>query len=73
MDGSSSDFLLACTASGEVQVWDLRTSALLSIGAAHSDEVTMAKWAPDGKQVVSVGKDACICVWNWYGSGAPPQ
>ena len=26
----------------------------------------MARWAPDGKQVVSTGKDACICVWNFY-------
>jgi len=68
---SSSDFLLACTSSGEVQVWDLHNSALVSIGSAHSDEVTMAKWSPDGKQVVSVGKDACICVWNWYGDGPP--
>jgi len=64
-----SDYLLACTASGDVQVWELagKQARLVSVGAAHSEEVRMARWAPDGKQVVSVGKDACICVWNFYG------
>ena len=81
-DGSvGSEYLLACTASGDVQVWDLAVSALepVSVGSAHSDEVVQAKWSPDGKQVVSVGRDACICVWNFYGTakapgsyGAPP-
>ena len=69
-DGSpGSDFLIATTSTGDLQVWDLlnRSSAPISIGAAHSDEITTAKWAPDGKQIVSVGKDASICVWNFYG------
>ena len=73
-DGAAegSDFLLACTAAGELQVWDLAYSQLLSVGSAHSSEVTMAKWSPDGKQIVSVGKDACVCVWNWYGTASAP-
>jgi len=61
-----SDFLTACTGSGDLQIWDLRQSACVSIGSAHSDEITQAKWAPDGKQIISVGKDACICVWNFF-------
>jgi len=67
-----SDYLLASTASGDLQIWDLAESALVSVGAAHSEEITDAKWAPDGKQVVSVGKDSCICVWNFYGQAHPP-
>jgi len=62
------DFLTCCTASGDLQVWDLRRSQCVSIGSAHSDEISEARWAPDGKQIVSVGKDACICVWNFYSS-----
>ena len=38
----------------------------------YSEEITQCAWAPDGKQVVSVGKDACICVWNFYGQAKPP-
>jgi WD40 repeat protein len=67
-----SDYLLVCTASGDLQVWDLAETALVSVGSAHSDEITQARWAPDGKQIVSVGKDACICVWNFYGTAKPP-
>jgi len=61
-----SEYLMACTASGDVQVWDLAEGKPVSIGVAHSSEVTMARWTPDGRQVVSVGKDACICVWNFF-------
>ena len=71
VEGSKgSEFLLATTATGELQIWDLagRSPAPISIGEAHSDEITCAKWAPDGKQIVSVGKDACICVWNFFGA-----
>jgi WD40 repeat protein len=50
-----------------VQVWDLtqKGSAPL-VGVAHSDEVKQAYFTPDGKQIVSVGQDCCIAVWNFY-------
>jgi len=61
-------YLLASTAAGEVQVWDLHDAAApISVGIAHSNVVTAAHFSPDGKQVVSVGKDCCICVWNFFG------
>ncbi len=61
-------YLLASTAAGEVQVWDLHDAAApISVGIAHSHVVTAAHFSPDGKQVVSVGKDCCICVWNFFG------
>ena len=51
-----------------VQVWELQDAAApISVGIAHSNEVTAAHFSPDGKQVVSVGKDCCICVWNFFG------
>jgi len=67
-----SDYLIACTASGDLQVWDMappeHQHPLVSVGQAHSEEITQACWTPDGRQIVSVGKDACICVWNFYGT-----
>ena len=60
--------MLAATAAGEVQVWELQNpSAPISVGVAHSQSVTEAHWSPDGKQVVSVAVDSCICVWNFFG------
>ncbi|KAJ1446243.1 WD40-repeat-containing domain protein [Pelagophyceae sp. CCMP2097] len=35
-------------------------------GWAHSDVARAAKWSPDEKQLVSVGDDHCICVWNFF-------
>ena len=66
-----SEYLLVSTAAGDIQVWDLRQpsqSDLISQGSAHSHSVTQACWSPDGKQIVSVSKDSCICVWNFYGA-----
>ena len=69
---AGSDYLLACTSSGDLQVWELAidgkkpVSRIRSIGAAHSAEVTMARWSPDGKQIISTGMDSCICVWNFF-------
>lgn len=69
-DTQGGDFLVASTASGEVQVWELaRLSAPVAIGVAHSHEVMQAAWSPDGRQVVSVAKDKCICIWNWFRLG----
>lgn len=65
-------YLLVCTGTGDLQIWDLEQSSLVSVGSAHSEEIMQAYWAPDGKQVVSVGNDACICVWNFYGTAKPP-
>jgi WD40 repeat protein len=29
--------------------------------------VASLRWSPDERQVVSVGDDGCVCVWNFYG------
>jgi WD40 repeat protein len=36
-------------------------------GHGHSEDVAALRWSPDEKQVLSVGDDCCICVWNFYG------
>lgn len=40
---------------------------LMAQGHGHSDDVAALCWSPDEKQVLSVGDDCCICVWNFYG------
>ena len=47
-------YLLACTGSGDLQIWDLEQASLVSVGSAHSEEIMQAFWAPDGKQVVAL-------------------
>ena len=37
-------------------------------GWAHSAVVKSVEWSPDERQLVSIGIDACICVWNFFGS-----
>jgi len=41
--------------------------ALLAATLGHSARVHSLRWSPDEKQLVSVGADCCICVWNFYG------
>ena len=34
--------------------------------AAHAASVSAVAWSPDQRQLVSVGLDGAICVWNFY-------
>ena len=36
-------------------------------GWAHSAIVQSVQWSPDERQLVSIGVDACICIWNFFG------
>lgn len=42
-------------------------------GWAHSDVVSSVQWSPDERQLVSIGIDSCICVWNFFGSSSSPS
>ncbi|KAH8047317.1 WD repeat-containing protein [Aureococcus anophagefferens] len=37
-------------------------------GWAHSANVTKVQWSPDERQLVSIGADSCICIWNFFGT-----
>lgn len=54
----------------QVSVFDLGAGGirLMAQGHGHSETVTALQWSPDEKQVVSVGEDCCVCVWNFYGT-----
>ena len=40
-------------------------------GYGHSNVVVALQWSPDERQIISVGEDCCICVWNFYGGAGP--
>lgn len=64
---SPDDRYLATAGSGmKVKIWDLASAAELSVGAGHSRVVQKLSVSPDGKQVVSVGLDHSVMVWNFY-------
>jgi len=42
---------------------------IISACHAHSGSVLSLAWSPDERQIITVGEDCCICVWNFYGQG----
>ncbi len=53
---------------GIVRLWDVRSSGhCLAECVGHSGDVKKVVWAPDDKQLVSVGADGAILLWNVYG------
>ena len=64
----SGRFVAVCGEDHQVKVFDVqrRDHPLLAVGLGHSGAVRRVDWSPDEKQLVSVGDDCCICVWNWY-------
>lgn len=49
-----------------VKVWDLKSGKVISQGVCHSETIRCVRWSPDEKQLISVGDDCAICVWNFY-------
>eukprot|EP00395_MALV-II_sp_L67-2_P000232 gene232-383_t len=59
-------YIAAGTEDGFLFVFDLASSALIQQHEGHSGAVASVEWAPDQKQLVTVGKDASVCVWNFF-------
>ena len=49
-----------------VRLWDPAAGKVLSEGTGHSRAVSRVEFSPDDKQLVSVGVDGCILVWNCW-------
>jgi len=56
-----------------VKIWDmqkasqgLESGALLLDGVGHSGPIRCLAFSPDDRQVVSVGEDGCVLVWNVF-------
>lgn len=64
---SPDDRYLVTAGTGQVvKVFDVNSSLEKSVGKGHSRSVAKLSFSPDGKQVVSVGLDHSIMVWNFY-------
>eukprot|EP00466_Bigelowiella_natans_P001487 jgi/Bigna1/89644/estExt_fgenesh1_pg.C_530022 len=49
-----------------LMLWDLKTGKCLGKGIGHSATITDVAFSPDDQQVVSVGEDGSILVWNIF-------
>ena len=47
-----------------MKVWDIKTKKLMYDLPGHADEVFCLDWSPDGKKVVSGGKDKLLKIWK---------
>jgi len=59
-------FLATCGTGLSVRVWDVAANSECSRGVGHSRTVQRLAFSPDGKQLVSVGLDHAIMMWNFY-------
>lgn len=49
-----------------VKLWDIGTGRLIQDGIGHSGTVKALQFSPDDKQLVSVGDDGSVFVWNVF-------
>jgi WD40 repeat protein len=47
-------------------IFDLNTCGCIQQCEGHSGPIVKVAWSPDQKQCVSVGKDCCVCIWNFF-------
>ena len=49
-----------------VRLWRYKDASVVAKGIGHSSQVRGVKFSPDGKQLVSVGDDGGVLVWNIF-------
>lgn len=49
-----------------VKLWDANTGELVMDGVGHSGNVRSVAFSPDDRQLVSVGDDGSVFIWNVY-------
>eukprot|EP00344_Euplotes_crassus_P007599 CAMPEP_0197010058 /NCGR_PEP_ID=MMETSP1380-20130617/52577_1 /TAXON_ID=5936 /ORGANISM="Euplotes crassus, Strain CT5" /LENGTH=282 /DNA_ID=CAMNT_0042431711 /DNA_START=1053 /DNA_END=1901 /DNA_ORIENTATION=- len=51
---------------GILRIWDYVEGKIVSEQAGHSNTITSVSFTPDGKQVISTGRDGLVLVWNVF-------
>jgi cilia- and flagella-associated protein 52 len=54
---------------GILKVLDIQRNQIVSLGRGHSDEIVCLSWTPDERQIITGGRDNCMCIWNYYLGG----
>jgi cilia- and flagella-associated protein 52 len=49
-----------------VRVWHFESAKMVCEGIGHSRAVSAMQFSPDDKQLVSVGVDGSVLLWNVY-------
>lgn len=49
-----------------LKILNIQNGDVISIGQGHSDSINSLAWTPDEKQIITAGKDGCLCIWNFY-------
>ena len=63
----NSDYYFASGGTDQcVKLWDMRNLKCLQEGLGHSGSLRDMAFSPDDKQLLSVGDDGNIFVWNLY-------
>ncbi len=62
----SGRYLAVCGDDHQVKIYDIIQGLLISCGHGHSGIVRNLCWSPDSRQIISVGNDCCVVVWNFY-------
>lgn len=57
--------LASGTHGGKIELWDLLSGNKINTLDAHTQPVETLVFSPDGKTLVSTGKDGAIFVWDW--------
>lgn len=59
-------FLAACTDEGLLFVYDLADSQKIQDHEGHSGSINEVMWSPDMRQIITVGADCAMAVWNFF-------
>lgn len=50
----------------QLKIYSSKSQELIATCLGHAASVTDLAWSSDQRQIVSVGEDAAVCVWNVY-------
>lgn len=64
----SGRFLAVACGDHQLKVFHVQDARVLAVGYGHSAAVRGVRWSPDEKQLVTVGDDCAMCVWNFFGA-----